>query len=180
MYHISNDIRAQESAKRISEALMDSAKHRAFSEITISSLKDEYGISRTTFYRLFDNTADVLEYLVDELGNDVLVNLKGDTLKEMTINAISALKDNNDLIQLLSSSGHIYLLLQKQSRYLSLSKYATSVNMIDGEEYFHGILAQLIPTVMDVWARNGMQDTPEEIYRKLSNSLEVLGKWFSL
>lgn len=180
IYHISNDIRAQESARRISEALIDCAKHRAFSEITISSLKAEYGINRTTFYRLFDNTVDVLEYLVDQMGTEVLVNIDGENLKEMTINAIYALRDHQDLIQLLSNSGNIHLLLQKQEKYLSLSKFAVSANIRDGAEYFHGILAQLIPSTMDVWVRNGMKETPEEVYRKLRNSLSVLGLWFSL
>lgn len=180
MYHISSDIRAQESARRISEALMDCAKHRPFSDITISSLKAEYGISRTTFYRLFDNTVDVLEYLIDRMGTEVLVNIDGNNLKELTINTMYALRDHRDLIQLLSNSGNIHMLQQKQEKYFSLSKFAVSVNISDGAEYFHAILALLIPTTMDVWVRNGMRETPEEVYRKLSNSLSVLGLWFSL
>ena len=180
LYHISGDIRTQKSARRICKALMDCAKHRPFSEITISSLQKEYGISRTTFYRLFDNTMDVLEYMVDQLGTNVLVNVQGENLKEMTLHCISALLEHRDLIQLLSNSGNIHLFQKKQEKYLPLSKFAVSANIHDGAEYFQSILAQLIPTTMDVWVRNGMKDTPEEIYRKLSNSLGILGLWFSL
>lgn len=61
MYHISKDIRAQKSADYICEALMKCVKHKDFAEITVSDLNKKYGISRTTFYRLFDNTLDVLE-----------------------------------------------------------------------------------------------------------------------
>lgn len=49
MYHISDDIRAQKSARRICESLMECAKHKPFSEITVSDLNKEYDISRTTF-----------------------------------------------------------------------------------------------------------------------------------
>ncbi|MDY2938771.1 MAG: TetR/AcrR family transcriptional regulator [Fusicatenibacter sp.] len=180
MYHISNDIRAQESARRISEALMDCAKHRPFSDITISSLKDEYGISRTTFYRLFDNTVDVLEYMVDRMSTEDLMKVEGNNLKKMTINTMYALRNHRDLIQLLSKSGNIHMLQQKQQKYLSLSKFASSLNLDDGAEYFYAILTLLIPTTLEVWAHNGMRETPEEVYRKLRSSLGVLGLWFSV
>ena len=117
--------------------------------------------------------------MIDQLGSKVLVHVDGDNLKEMTINSIYALRDHRDLIELLSNSGHIHLLRQKQEQYFPLSKFAVSANICDGAEYFHGILAQLIPATMDVWVRNGMKESPEEVYRKLSNSLRVLGLWFS-
>lgn len=60
MYHISNDIRAQKSAKRICGAVLGCARQKPFDEITIADLHKEYLISRTTFYRLFDNTVEVL------------------------------------------------------------------------------------------------------------------------
>ena len=68
MYHISDDPRAQASVKRICEALIDHTKAKPLSEITVSDLSRNFGISRTTFYRLFDNTVDVLEYACDQMG----------------------------------------------------------------------------------------------------------------
>lgn len=68
MYHISEDIRVQQSAQRICEAVVNCAKQKPFAEITVSDLHREYLISRTTFYRLFDNIVDVLEYMVDRMG----------------------------------------------------------------------------------------------------------------
>ncbi len=179
MYHISEDIRAQQSAQRISEAVVNCAKQKPFAEITVSDLHREYFISRTTFYRLFDNTVDVLEYMVDRMGREVLLKVNGDTPKELTINAIAALKERRELIELLSVSGHLHLLLEKQEEYLPFSKLAEGLDFDDGYEYFHGILAQILPTAMDIWGRGCMTDTPEEVYAKLCRSIRMLSVWFS-
>lgn len=179
MYHISEDSRAQQSAQQICDAVMACAKQKPFSEITVAQLHRDYFISRTTFYRLFDNTVDVLEYMVDRMGREILLKVRGDSPKELTINAITALKERRELIELLSASGHLSLFLKKQEEYLPLSKLAEGLDLGDGYTYFHGILAQLVPTAMEIWARDGMKDSPEEVYEKMCRSVQMLGKWFS-
>ncbi len=180
MYHISKDIRAQRSAQRICEAVMTCAKQKPFAEITISDLNREYLISRTTFYRLFDNTVDVLEYMVDRMGQEVLLKIRGDSPKELTINAITALKERQELIELLSVSGHLHLLLKKQEEYLPFSKLMDGLKFGDEYEYFHSILTHIIPTAMEIWRRDGMTDCPEKVYEKLCRSIQTLSVWFSI
>ena len=179
MYHISGDIRAQQSARRICEAVMASARKKPFSEITVAELHRDYQISRTTFYRLFDNTVDVLEYMVDRMGREILLKVSGDSPREVTIHAIAALKERRELIELLASSGHLSLFREKQEEYLPFSKLAEGIDLGDGYAYFHGILAQIVPTVMEIWVRDGMQDSPEAVYEKLCHSIHMLGVWFS-
>lgn len=179
MYHISDDIRAKQSAKRICDAVMICSKKKLFSEITVSDLHREYFISRTTFYRLFDNTVDVLEYMVDRMGKEVLMSVNGTTPKEVTINAIKALKERRELIELLSCSCHFDLFLKKQEEYLPLSQLAVGLEFGDATEYFHAILAQIIVTTLDIWVRNGLKDSPEEVYEKLCDSIQMLGVLFS-
>lgn len=178
MYHISGDIRTKNSAQQIYNALIHCAKRKPFHEITIAELHKEYGISRTTFYRLFDNTVDVLAYQVDQMGREILLSLQGDSPKELTINAIAALKERWELIELLSVSGHIHLLQKKQEEYLPFSRLADGLDLGDGYEYFHAILAHLLPTALEIWIKDGMKDTPEEVYQKLSRSIQMLGIWF--
>ena len=50
-------------------------KKKPFNDITISDLHKRYLMSRTTFYRWFDNTVDVLDYMVDQMAKDILLNL---------------------------------------------------------------------------------------------------------
>lgn len=158
---------------------MECAKRRPFVEISVANLHKEYGISRTTFYRLFDNTADVLEYMVDQMGREILLTVRGDTPKEQTIQAIAALSGCRELLELLDKSGHIDLLRKTQEQYLPLSVFAVGLNLENSYDYFHAILAQLLPTALGIWVRNGMTDSPEEVYEKLRKSIRTLGMWFN-
>ena len=105
MYHISDDIRAQKSAGHICEALIDYADRVPFEEITVAGLQKHYLISRTTFYRLFDNTVDVLEYMVDKMAREILLNLSGTTTKERVLHAIIGLQERRELILMLYKIG---------------------------------------------------------------------------
>lgn len=66
MYHISNDERERKSA----EKLVESAKRLLMEEVppkmTVSRLSEEAGVSRSTFYRLFDEPGDVLQLIADD------------------------------------------------------------------------------------------------------------------
>lgn len=65
MYHIQKDIRAQKSAKLIGEGMLKCLGEKRFEEISVSDVQRASSVGRSTFYRLFDNTADVLAYLCD-------------------------------------------------------------------------------------------------------------------
>ncbi|MGN0998475.1 MAG: hypothetical protein ACI4PO_02860 [Faecousia sp.] len=179
MFHISNDLRAKNSAQRICDALMACVKRKPFSEITVADLHKDYMISRTTFYRLFDNTVDVLEYSCDQMGRSILLNICGDTPRELTINAITALQGQQELIELLSSSGHLDILQKIGEKYIPLSRLAEGMDFGYGSEYFHRMLSLMIPMAIDIWAGSGRTDSPEELYEKLCRSIQMLGMWFS-
>ena len=180
MYHISNDPRAKASAQRICDALILCSKHRSFSEVTVSDLQKEHGISRTTFYRLFDNTVDVLEYACDQMGRTILLNIRGSNPKELTIRAIAALSSHRELIELLCRSGHLDIVQRVQEAYLPLSQFAQGIDIGSGSAYFHRMLAQMLPMAIDVWVSEGQKDSSEEVYEKLCRSIQMLGMWFDV
>ena len=178
MYHISDDIRARRSARRICDAVLEESRRKPFADISISDLNKAYGISRTTFYRLFDNTVDVLEYACDQMGRAILLDLAGGSVKELAIGAISALGDRREFIELLYRSGHMDIFLRVQERYLPVSRLAPEPELEGSPAYFHGILAQLIPAAIQVWVSEGMRESPEQVYDELRRSIRILGKWF--
>ena len=177
MYHISEDPRAQASARRICAALTDQAKTRPFSEISVSDLSRNYHISRTTFYRLFDNTVDVLEYACEQMGREIMLNVHGNSPRELTIHSIAALSGYRELIELLLRSGHLDIFQRVQETYLPLSTLAAGMDL--NCPYFHRLLAQMIPTSLEIWISEGQKDSPEEVYEKLCRSIRMLGQWFS-
>ncbi len=61
MYHIPQDKRARTSALKIYKSLRRLLFVKPLNEISVTDIKNECGVSRATFYRLFDNLSDVLE-----------------------------------------------------------------------------------------------------------------------
>lgn len=179
MYHISNDVRARKSAMHICNALLECSKHKSFSEITVSELSKNYGISRTTFYRLFDNVVDILEYACDQMGQSILLDIHGNTPKEMIIHIICELSKHKDFIHLLCESGHLDIFQKIQEKYLPLSKLSNEIDLASNSTYFHRILAHIIPVTIDLWASEGQTSSPEEVYEKLQQSINILEIWFS-
>lgn len=179
MYHISEEIRSQNSARRICKAVMDCAKRKPLAEITVSELYRDYLISRTTFYRLFDNVVDVLEYQCELTAREIFMNLRGESPQEILLEAIRAVMGKKELIEILARNGRIYMVKQMQEKYLSQSALGRGLDLGGGCEYFQSILAQIIPAVMEAWIWSGQKETPEEIYARIRESLNMLNVLFN-
>ena len=72
MYHIANDQRERKSAAKLSAAAERILLSREPQKLSVSLLSAEAGVSRTTFYRLFDEPDDVLKYMADETVRKIL------------------------------------------------------------------------------------------------------------
>lgn len=72
MYHIANDQRERKSAAKLWAAAETVLLDREPQKLTVSLLSAEAGVSRTTFYRLFDDPDDVLRYAADETFHNIL------------------------------------------------------------------------------------------------------------
>lgn len=76
MYHIPQDKRAQASAQKITNALEYLLDSNNFNQISVSQICDESGVSRTTFYRLFDIPADIIQWYCDSYSQKLWDALK--------------------------------------------------------------------------------------------------------
>ena len=65
MYRVKNDKRSINSANEITAALIELAKNKPFEDITITELQQYSKVSRSTFYRIFDNLDDVITYCIE-------------------------------------------------------------------------------------------------------------------
>ena len=57
---------AEQSKKKIANALLVTLERYDYKEITITQLAGEANLSRKTFYRLFADKDDVLSYLFED------------------------------------------------------------------------------------------------------------------
>lgn len=65
MYHIKSDRRSQATAAEIVRGMQECLKTTPLKSITVMDIHRVTGISRATFYRLFDTPEDVLIYQLD-------------------------------------------------------------------------------------------------------------------
>jgi len=76
VYRIIDDLRTSKSRTYLFEALVEITKTRKYSEVTVKDLAGKAGVSRSTFYRSFDDIDDVLQCMVDrdfsDLASEVL------------------------------------------------------------------------------------------------------------
>ncbi|MDO4406283.1 MAG: hypothetical protein Q4C07_03760 [Eubacteriales bacterium] len=72
MYHIARDQRERKSAAKLSAAAERILLSPEPQRLSVSLLSAEAGVSRTTFYRLFDEPDDVLQYTADETFRRIL------------------------------------------------------------------------------------------------------------
>ena len=59
MYHVSNDLRAKNSAELICRGLEKCLKEKPLNKIKISDIYSKSFVSRSTFYRLFDSIVQI-------------------------------------------------------------------------------------------------------------------------
>ena len=104
MYHIKPDKRSQTSAKLICDAMLRCLDEKPFSEITIVDLQKESTVGRSTFYRLFDRTEDVLEYLYEQRIQEIYNGyhlLSEDKRPSFTLYILNDLYANSSVLEVL-------------------------------------------------------------------------------
>jgi len=82
VFHVHDNRRAQRSAELLWEALRGLLAEKPLSDISVSDLQRESGIARTTFYRSFDDVADILAWKFDEGLKEALGSGTADSMPE--------------------------------------------------------------------------------------------------
>ena len=185
MYHISKDIRAQKSAELVAEGLIQCGKQKLISEIAISELQRSTSVSRSTFYRLFDNILDVLLYQSDLIINELLENMvpsRQKNVQEVVIYFIQAWMDHAEFLEILVKNGYMNILCDVHRQHMDILQKLFRVDLnIDAwtQDYLVNILAEMVPAAMTVWIQHGKRENAQQVYANLKISFEVLGLMYS-
>ena len=67
---------AEQSKRKIADSLIFVMERYSFKEITVTQLSQEAGLSRKTFYRLFDDKDAVLSYFYEKMYRECLERIK--------------------------------------------------------------------------------------------------------
>lgn len=184
MYHIKSDRRSQASAAEIVRGLQECLKTTALKAITVSDIHRTTGISRATFYRLFDTPEDVLLYQLDQMTDGVeaayenRTNLTTEQLMEQTV---SLGLQNHAFLQALVDNGRYDLLFQYTEksfrRLLDRMQLVIPGDMDPVErEYIIAHMSMGMVASQITWARNGHRETARDLLRYLKQYVQVVSE----
>lgn len=181
MYHIKQDKRSQTSAKLIVEGLYKCLSNKDFSLITISDIQRASLVGRSTFYRLFDNIVDVLEYECNNVFDDMLSsfnnNKNDDPFEFLFSYFFKYWMDHTELLNVLSNSGRINIMNKvfknhsDQIRDILVPNISLSNKEVD---YFISIVTNTILGIFEVWLSYGKKESINELMEVFKQSIFTL------
>lgn len=181
MYHIKPDKRSQTSAADVVRGLQECLKIQPLKSVTVMDIHRVTGISRATFYRLFDTPEDVLLYQLDQMA-DAAVQLYE---REPTLPAVKLLEktiamglENHDFIQALVENGRFDLLYQyteKNFRTLDDVRGIFPEGMDRRErDYVISHFSMDMVASLITWNRNGRKESPSDVVRYLKSYVQIV------
>ena len=174
MYHIPNDARAQRSAERIFESLMTFQNACAFSDISVTQIAACAGVGRSTFYRLFDNSYDVLYWKSDEIMAGALHRASGkNSFDDIFLTFIAEWMKHQSLLQALSRYSMTDILFQVHQNHIEEigSHFFHDMKLSRIQmEYLSTTLASMLSAGFSLWCHHP-QTTPEEMLSSFRTAL---------
>ena len=181
MYHIKSDKRSQATAAEIVRGLEICLKTKALKAITVSDIHRVTGISRATFYRLFDTPEDVLHYQLARMAEATLRQEDEDWAQspDKLLEATIALgMQNNDFMKAVVANGRfdlLYLYTEQNFRLLDEKRAILPKNMEPIQrEYLLSQLAMSMVAILITWSRNGRKESPAEVVHFVKKYAQVL------
>lgn len=174
MYHIKDDRRSRASADAVVRGLQKCLQTMPLQSITISDLHRASGVSRATFYRLFDTPEDVLHYHFDRMTEDL------GTLQEPQVHLeqmISQGMEYHEFVRALIENRRLDLLYEYTEKSFEKmdQKYRLAPPDMGPVErsYFITQLSMSIVAALIAWNRNGRKETPAQIAAYMRRNAEI-------
>ena len=181
MYHIKEDKRSEASAALIGQAMYKLLGEKEFKHITITDLQKESSVGRATFYRLFDRTEDVLEYLMKKQMDGFVQeyrNISSEERPPLLRYAIECYLNDYQLLEYVVRAGKIGTIFRVISKDMV---WMAQLLMGDDRmkhmehrdlEYYCALMTASVVGVLETWLIRGKKESPEELYEILHNHLE--------
>lgn len=149
-------------------------------KIRIVDINEKSFVSRATFYRLFDGVKDVLVYQCDRIFEKLAVELEQEHFvsnKDILLFFIERWLEQKNLMKALVENNMLGIIYDTQMKYSVLMKYifVEESQLSDIElDYLVSILANMIPSAMNIWYKHGQTESAEEILKISSKSISII------
>lgn len=172
---------ALRSREWLTNALLALLKTQAYEEITIKEICQKAGLSRQTFYQIFDSKDEVVEYqfvrLFSEFRDDC-GDFERISLGELSFNFFSFFKKHSDFVCVMTSNNMSYLLEQEFERFLPQIDLFRHINETEEyPDYSVCYMAGALCQILIHWYDKGMDLPTEKIARFTERAIS--GKSFN-
>ena len=175
MYHIREDKRQQKSAVRLMKGLTECLKTSKMSDISVSELCSNSGVSRSTFYRMFDTPIDLLEYTSNCYIEKAIADYSTEVFKtedDFVMYTLMYWKNHTDIFEAIISCRRIDIIQKSFEDHSEMLVPMLENNFTEDElAYVRAAAAGLITGLLSLWIARGKKETPAqlfEVYRKCS------------
>ena len=172
MYHIKNDKRCIKSAARIGEALRELLTEKPLSEITVTDIQKRSGTGRSTFYRLFDNTDDVLLYLVEGEFLDMVNDYREMDWTDFTEHLIRSIMSESRVILNVTSSGKMHVITRALRNDLTQVAEADSYKFDNLSRYMIAVFIGGCISLVTIWDETGREESVDELARMMRKAFD--------
>ena len=182
MYHVSNDKRSCKSAELIWTGMEACLREKPFDKLKITDVYQKSFVSRATFYRLFDSLPDVIAYECDRIYaqlEEELRNAEFQSRQAFFLSMIQKWIEQEVLVQTLVENNMISVIYDTHMKNAGMMRdiFLQNVALSDTEaDYLVSVLTNMIPAAVRVWYLHGKTETPKEIYRAVSRSINLIDK----
>ncbi len=173
MYYIKKDKRSERSANSIYLGLVDTLKIKSLNNVTISDICNISGVSRATFYRIFDNITDVLYMKCDLCFKEVLEGFvkKYDILKidrfSLMHYYINYWLNNSEILELLIKNNRLDIIFychRENSKIIS-NKFLTHSKLTQIElKYLLALRSGETISILISWIEGNKKESVEELF----------------
>ena len=172
MYHIKSDKRCIKSAGRIGEALRELLSEKPLSDITVTDIQKRSGAGRSTFYRLFDNTDDVLLYLAEEEFREMVRKYRELEWTDFTEHMIRNIMSESRVILNVTSSGKMHVISKALRNDLTREAEADRYEFDNLSRYMIAIFIGGCISLVTAWDENGREESVDELARMMRRAFD--------
>jgi AcrR family transcriptional regulator len=168
-----NNPAALRSREYIVQTFLKLAETTPVSGLSIKRIMDASGLSRPTFYQIFETKEEILEYCMDRLFGDFMENVENCAVSDLcnTAQVFFAFFDRQKtFIRMMVQNGKSYILQRKCREYLLEEKYINfhqkGVLTDQEREYAMTFVANGMVGMLEEWLK---ADTPKESAQDLAH-----------
>ena len=167
MYHIKPDKRSQTSAGEILRGMQLCLREKPLREITVTDIHRAAGVSRATFYRLFDTPEDVLVYRFDTLVASVEAGAEIPTSRMMLEQTIAIAMQYHEFFKAVVGNGRFDLLYRYTADHLArlgqiYDRQPPNRDPV-ARSYILSQLSMSMVAALITWEKNGRKETAAQI-----------------